>query len=453
MSVVRNTTKRTLVRLLVLGLVAVGLVGAPATAAQASVQWAVADAVEAWLPTSGIPGVQVAVAHTGHPTYTVNAGTNADGTPALAGDRFDLSSITKTFTAALFWQAVDRGLVDPDVPVPPLAAVPGFAYDGRFTPRQLLMHQSGLVNYRDTPAYSANPASIATPEAALLASGSQPLLFEPGEDTTYSSSNFLVIGFLLEQVTGHTFDDLLRTDLLVPLGLTGITHRAPVPGSPNFSTAGIVASTRETTDWIDRLVVQNALGLSDDAHAALVDTTWGTGYTAGLWGYAEDGLGHSGSDAITIAFPGTGVTVTAHATVSIWDPATRYAALEALVHTVAAIEATNPDPPSFGPAPVSGTVRIHVGDPDTVYVGNLTITQPQTAGYATIYPCTHGRPTTSTINFAPDQTVANLTITTTDANGDLCITASTATHLLYDHTATLPTLTDHTPTRALDTRR
>ena len=86
------------------------------------------------------------------------------------------------------------------------------------------------------------------------------------------------------------------------------------------------------------------------------------------------------------------------------------------------------------------TVQIHLGQPNTVYVGNLTITQPATAGYATIYPCAAGLPPTSNINFAADQTVANLAITTSDANGNICVTPSTAAHIIFDHSATLASI-------------
>src|SRR5206468_2103994 len=103
--------------------------------------------------------------------------------------RFDIESITKTFTAALVWRAVDKGLINLDAPLTSLPAVPEFGYL-QLTPRQLLTHSTGLVNYRDAPGYDA---SIDTPRKALALSAAQPLKFTPGTSSEYSSSNYLVL--------------------------------------------------------------------------------------------------------------------------------------------------------------------------------------------------------------------------------------------------------------------
>lgn len=429
---------------------------AVAPAAGASTSTIVTSYVRQWLRTSGLTGVAVSVVRADGSAYDVATGAHLDATPMTASERFDLSSVSKTFTAALVWRAVDQGLIDPDALVGPLAAAPAFPYANRFTVRQLLMHQTGLVNYRDTPQFVSNPASIATPEAALAASGSRPLLFAPGTSEAYSSSNYLVLGLLLEQVTGRSFDDLLRSQLLVPLGLSQITHRAPQPGAPNFSTAGIMATTGETARWLDALLGRDGAGLSDASYGALVDQSSGASFTAGLWNYCpcsvndENGpqffaMGTSGTDVMAMRSSASGVTVVVHAADQIWDPPGRNNALQDLVRDIDYIE-------RLGKAPATHPVLVHTGVASTVYVGNLTITQPSAAGYATAFPCAAGLPPTSNVNFDVDETVANLTLVSTDAAGDLCITPSTDAHVIFDHGATIGGVTSYPGVRALDTR-
>src|SRR5690606_7571115 len=125
-----------------------------------------------------------------------------EGEP-LVGDRpIDTMSVTKLFTANLVYRAVDAGLIDLDAPLPPLEAVPDFPYTSLLTPRDLLAHRSGLVNYRDTDRYREDPTSVATPLDALAAVGEVPLSADPGTTAEYSSTNYLLLGYLLEQVTG-----------------------------------------------------------------------------------------------------------------------------------------------------------------------------------------------------------------------------------------------------------
>jgi CubicO group peptidase (beta-lactamase class C family) len=408
-------------------------------------------AVEAYLRATGISGAQLRVIYPGGAHHTAY-GSDGSGAPVTVDDRGGLASITKTFTSALVLRAVDQGVIDLDAPLPALAALPTFPVHLGITPRHLLMHQSGLAPYRDAPAYQAAPASIATPRAAVEAALGVPLAFEPGARTAYSSTNFLVLGFLLEQSTGRSYDDLLRGDLLVPLGLGGVTHSPPAPGEPNFATAGIVASADETARWFHALVVDNDVDLSPASFELLRIVTGPDRFTGGgLWGYCPcetgwSGVGHSGSWGIVEAWTDDRVTIAFAATEQIWDPASRYSSSESLLVELHRIVIAG------GRIPAGGVLRIRVGTPNTTVIGNLTATEPTTAGYATAYPCAAGLPPTSNINFTAGQTVANLIVATTDANGELCITPSTTTHLIYDLAATTPTITPQPPTRLADSR-
>lgn len=98
--------------------------------------------------------------------------------------------------------------------------------------------------------------------------------------------------------------------------------------------------------------------------------------------------------------------------------------------------------------------KLPAGAPYETIMGNLTVTQPDTGGYTTIYPCAETRPTASVNNYVAGETTPNFASARTDANGDLCFYATGTTHLIWDQVAEIPanTLTSYNANRLLDTR-
>lgn len=306
---------------------------------------AMTDAISAFLTAQRAPGIEVAVYQAGVNDWSYATGTDPDNrnAPVTTSTRFDIESITKTFTATLVWQAVDQGLIQPDAPIGPLPQVPQFTYT-QLTPRQLLTHRTGLVNYRATPEYVKDPNSIDTPEKALAATSRQALRFTPGSQSEYSSSNYLVLGFLLERVTGRSYDDLLR-DLLAKNGLSAIPHSPPAPGLPNFSTAGLMPTASELAHWGDALLRLNTPGLSDAAVQAMHAIDPASGLGAGLIGYCPctkdasgtpvfTAYGHTGGYTWMQYVPADQVTIVVNVTDAIYNDTDRYARTEDLIDTI-----------------------------------------------------------------------------------------------------------------------
>lgn len=230
--------------------------------------------IERWGAAEGVPGAQVGLLRPRLVTWTGAFGVDPFAGDALtASGRFDITSATKSFTAALLYQLADEGLVDLDAPLPALGAVPEFLDHAAMTPRQLLAHRSGLLNYRNTAEFGADPASMDTPEEAVAASVRAPRSMEPGERAEYSSTNYLVLGMMLEQVTGRSYDDLLSERLLTPLRLARTTHSPPGPGAPNSATSGIVSDVRDLLHWgaaayRDRVVISEDFAVMGDIDPA-----------------------------------------------------------------------------------------------------------------------------------------------------------------------------------------
>lgn len=179
----------------------------------------------------GIPGASAAIVLPDGEVLTVVSG-SAD--PAAerdleATDLFLVGSTGKTYVTGIVHLLEAEGWLDfnntaasyfeEDEDDAWLDALP----NGRsVTLRQLLRHQTGIPRYvfgeEFTSTLSSQPDRIWTPKE-LLAFASRDALFAPGEKWAYSDTNYILLGKLVEKVTGKRFYDLVRTRLLKPNGL------------------------------------------------------------------------------------------------------------------------------------------------------------------------------------------------------------------------------------------
>ena len=135
--------------------------------------------------------------------------------------RVRIGSVTKTFTAALVLQLVAQDKVDPDAPVDRF--LPGLLQGNTVTVRHLLQHRSGLPEFAGAPNadewVAANENRTLTPVEAVTIAMGKPAQFEPGSAFRYTNTNYIVLGMLVEAVTGQTYADALHTRILEPLEL------------------------------------------------------------------------------------------------------------------------------------------------------------------------------------------------------------------------------------------
>jgi hypothetical protein len=85
---------------------------------------------------------------------------------------------------------------------------------------------------------------------------------------------------------------------------------------------------------------------------------------------------------------------------------------------------------SFTELSIAG--RVGIASDASAAILNVTVTEPVSAGFVTVYPCGLAMPTASSVNFAAGQTVANTVIATIGGDGKVCLYTSTATHLVVD---------------------
>lgn len=134
--------------------------------------------------------------------------------PAEANSVYQIGSVTKQFTAAAIMRLVEQGRISLDDEV--TRYLTDFPAQGHsVTIRQLLNHTSGIRSYT-----SFMPLTDSMPVSAIYeAIKEQPFDFEPGTDFRYNNSGYVLLGLVLESVTGRTYGDLLQEWFFTPLGL------------------------------------------------------------------------------------------------------------------------------------------------------------------------------------------------------------------------------------------
>ncbi len=142
--------------------------------------------------------------------------------------KFEIGSMTKQFTALLVLQFVRGGKIDLDGHVADY--LPYYRKDtgNRVSIRQLLSHTSGIPNFITAPGFLEGPASrtryTVKEFAQQYCSGN--LEFEPGTSFHYSNSGYFLLGAILEQISGSSYEHLLKDRIFTPLGMTnsGYAH-------------------------------------------------------------------------------------------------------------------------------------------------------------------------------------------------------------------------------------
>ncbi|WP_276313958.1 serine hydrolase domain-containing protein [Nocardia huaxiensis] len=227
---------------------------------------------------AGFPGIQVVIdGPKGHRTLSAGVGDLGTGAPIPEHSQVRIGSNTKTFVATVLMQLVAEGKVQLDAPVETYlpGVITGNGNDGnRITVRQLLQHTSGLPEYLivGDPGYAPDPNSPRvepgseqarlvhyTPAELVRSALTLPPQFEPGAKSVYTNTNYILLGMLIERVTGRAYIDEIQTRILTPLGLrdtyspgsreTGI--RGPHPRGYHEIDGKRVDYTEMDVSWAD----------------------------------------------------------------------------------------------------------------------------------------------------------------------------------------------------------
>jgi CubicO group peptidase (beta-lactamase class C family) len=128
-----------------------------------------------------------------------------------------LASITKQFTSVAVLLLVEQGKLALTDPLSKFLA--GFPRGDEITVHHLLTHSSGLPSYTNLPALRSRTREDLTPEQIVAFFRELPLEFTPGERYAYSNSGYLLLGMLIEQLSGMSYGDFVRSHIFERLGM------------------------------------------------------------------------------------------------------------------------------------------------------------------------------------------------------------------------------------------
>lgn len=152
------------------------------------------------------------------------------------GDRHHIGSITKQFVAFSIMKLEGEGKIDLE------ESIDNYAIDIKAAPQisvhDLLIHSSGLVDFIDIPAAMKLELEGIQPEEVLDLIRDRDLKFKPGERYDYCNSNYLILGIIVENVSGLELGQYLRENIFDPLemkrtGLSPISDQVKLESKSN----------------------------------------------------------------------------------------------------------------------------------------------------------------------------------------------------------------------------
>ncbi|MFF7300615.1 serine hydrolase [Streptomyces sp. NPDC008265] len=199
--------------------------------------------------------------------------------------RFRIGSVSKTFSSVVLLQLVAEGRIELDTAVN--RYLPGLLPDDRITVRHLLTHRSGLADYTNAmfaqtvPGFEAVRNRVFTHQELVNLSLAEPRTTEPGVAYKYSNTNFVVVGMLIEKITGNGVGKEYERRIFKRLGLKNTSYVHPdtrIRGlhargylHPDEAGAPLVDSTEQTVSWAQSAgaVISNPADLNTFTSALL----------------------------------------------------------------------------------------------------------------------------------------------------------------------------------------
>lgn len=262
--------------------------------------------------------------------------------PAKTTDLWRVGSVTKTYVSATTLRLAEQKKLSIDETIDKW--LPDFPRASTIKVRHLMNHTSGIFNYTDTSAFAdaitKTPKKDFTPEDLIAWANAETPTNAPGAAVNYSNTNYIVLGRIIELVTGEKVAAVLRREAMVPAGLThtflagaepttgdfahGFSNASDVTDAFSLSvpwTAGAMATSAEDMLlWLRALYIDKKI-VNADSYADMTANVLKSGYGLGVQIFPADvtaglgpGVGHTGGIAgyatQAFAFPDSATAVT-----------------------------------------------------------------------------------------------------------------------------------------------
>ena len=222
--------------------------------------------------------------------------------PNTPQTKYRLGSVTKQFTAMAVLILQTQGKLDAQQPICPyLPECPDSWQE--ITIHHLLTHTAGIPNLTDFPDYKTFKATPTTPEQTIARFKDKPLDFQPGKRWSYSNSGYVLLGYVIEQVSGQSYEMFLQQNIFEPLqmantgydhndgslatGYTGMDSHWEKPDDIDmtlpYAAGGLYSTVEDLYRWdqslsTQQLVSQETLDLTFTPHAKIAAFGLGYGY-------------------------------------------------------------------------------------------------------------------------------------------------------------------------------
>lgn len=247
--------------------------------------------------------------------------------------QYRIGSISKVFTSVLFLQLMEEGKVQLDALLS--LFYPDLPKAEEITMEMLLRHRSGLFNYTALDDFMRFKDSVHSNESLLARIDSLPLDFDPGSRYAYSNTNYMLLTFILERLSGLSYAELLDKRIVQPLGLKrtvyaqglhpemgqALSHEfsdewRPINGETHLTVSlgagGIWSTPQDLNRFLFGIFHSGLLKESSLKEMTKLSDRYGLGIMSIPY-YAQEGYGHRGKidffHAIAGHFPEDGWTV------------------------------------------------------------------------------------------------------------------------------------------------
>lgn len=251
---------------------------------------------------------------------------------ATPATRYRIGSITKIFTATMIMQLVEEGKLKPDTKLQ--AFFPDLPNAERITIDMMLRHRSGLHNFTDDEVFWKTMTQPKTRAQVLAGYKAMKPDFEPGAQHTYSNTNYVLLGYIIEDITGKSYQKNLEERITGPLRLKNTRfggriepakgdalsytfsyrwEKTPDADPSAIAGAGAIVSTPgDLATFIRALFNGQLVSRQSLAQMTTISATFGAGLFRTPF-YQKEGFGHTGLidgyQSSLSYFPGDSVAV------------------------------------------------------------------------------------------------------------------------------------------------
>lgn len=217
--------------------------------------------------------------------------------PVKTETKFRIGSMTKQFTSAAIFKLQEQGLLSISDPLSKY--ISDYPRGDEITIYHLLTHTSGIPNYTQNDGFWIRAKIPIDPDTLISQFKYDSLKFSPGENWQYSNSGYFLLGCIIEKVSGKTYEEYLKDNFFVPLGMkntgyhdllevyeneasgyeyaNGKIYNADLRHGSHFGAAGNLFSTVEDLFiWNEAIFNGNALSKSS-FKIIMTPVMWGDG--------------------------------------------------------------------------------------------------------------------------------------------------------------------------------